>query len=104
VTTECNDSPHLCQNGAMDRGKLAYLVFSQPMDRVMAAIIPHAKTDEAGYFAIPHSWLGKFAVGAEKLDEDYPNMTMQFYSDGKLETVILTSAHSAANRQHSTRT
>jgi len=79
----------------MDRGKLAYLVFSQPMDRVMAAIIPHAKTDEAGYFAIPHSWLGKFAVGAE---------TMQFYSDGKLETVILTSAHSAANRQHSTRT
>lgn len=71
-------------------------VYSQPMDRGMAGIIPHAKTDEAGHFSIPNLWLGKFAVGAEKLDEDYPNMTMQFYSDGKFETVILTSAHSAA--------
>lgn len=71
-------------------------VYSQPMDRPMAAIVPHAKTDDAGHFAIPHLWLGKFAVGAEKLDEDYPNMTMQFYSGGKFETVILTSAHTAA--------
>jgi len=71
-------------------------VYSHPMDRAMAAIVPHAKTDEAGHFAILHLWLGKFAVGAEKVDEDYPNMTMQFYSDGKFETVILTSAHSAA--------
>jgi len=71
-------------------------VYSQPMDRGMAGIVPHAKTDEAGHFAILHLWLGKFAVGAEKVDEDYPNMTMQFYSDGKFETVILTSAHSAA--------
>lgn len=71
-------------------------VYSQPMDRGMAAIVPHAKTDEAGHFAIPHLWLGKFAVAAEKLDEDYPNMTMQFYSDGKFETVVLTSTNSAA--------
>jgi hypothetical protein len=72
-------------------------VYSQPMDRGMAGIVPHAKTDEAGHFAITHLWLGKFAVGAEKLDEDYPNMTMQFYSDGKFETVTLSSAHSAAS-------
>lgn len=75
---------------------LGATVYSFPMDRAMAAIVPHTKTDEAGHFAIPHLWLGKFAVGAEKLDEDYPNMTMQFYSDGKFEIVILTSAHSAA--------
>jgi hypothetical protein len=72
-------------------------VYSHPMDRAMAAIVPHAKTDEAGHFAILHLWLGKFAVGAEKVDEDYPNMTMQFYSDGKFETVVLSSARSVAS-------
>lgn len=71
-------------------------VYSPPMDRGMGAIVPHAKTDEAGHFAIPHLWLGKFAVGAEKLDEDYPNMTMQFYSDGKFETVVLSAASPVA--------
>ena len=60
-------------------------------------IIPHAATDERGHFAIPHLWLSKYAVGAEKLDEDYPNMTMQFYSDGKFDTVTLTSRRSAAS-------
>lgn len=72
-------------------------VHSKPIDRGMAAIVPQAKTDESGHFAIPHLWLGKFAVGAEKLEEDYPNMTMQFYNDGKFETAILSSERPAAN-------
>lgn len=36
-------------------------------------------------------------MGAEKLDEDYPDMTSQFYSDGKFETVTLTARHSSAS-------
>ena len=36
-------------------------------------------------------------MGAEKLDEDYPDMSSQFYSDGKFVTVVLTSRHSAAD-------
>ena len=71
-------------------------VYASPMDRPSIGKIPHATTDETGHFAIPHLWLGKYAVGAEKLDEDYPDMTSQFYSDGKFETVTLTSLHSIA--------
>jgi hypothetical protein len=72
-------------------------VYASPMDRAIGGIIPNAKTDRAGHFAISHLWFGKFAVGAEKLDEDYPNMTEQFYSDGKFETVTLTSRRAAAS-------
>ncbi len=63
----------------------------------MGAIIPHADTDETGYFAIhiPRSWFGKFAVAAKKEDEDYPDMGTQFYSDGKFKTITLTSDHPA---------
>jgi Carboxypeptidase regulatory-like domain len=72
-------------------------VYASPMDRPMVAIIPHAATDETGHFAIPHLQLGKYAVAAEKLDEDYPEMSEQFYSDGKLETVFLSARHAAAD-------
>jgi hypothetical protein len=70
-------------------------VYAQPMGRPMFGITPHADTDETGYFAIhiSPSWFGKFAVGAEKLDEGYLNLTNQFYSDGKFETVTLTTRH-----------
>jgi hypothetical protein len=63
----------------------------------MAAIVPHATSDETGHFAIPHLWLRKYAVAAEKKGEDYPNMSMQFSSDGTFETIILISRHSAAS-------
>jgi len=73
-------------------------VYAVPMGRPVSAIMPHADTDETGYFAIHifPSWFGRFAVGAEKLDEDYLNMTNQFYSNGKFETVTLTSGHRTA--------
>jgi hypothetical protein len=72
-------------------------VYAEPLGRPMSAIIPHADTDETGYLAIhiPSSWFGKFAVAAKKEDEDYPDMSKQFYSDGKFETVTLTSTHPA---------
>lgn len=72
-------------------------VYAQPMGRMMMSIVPHATTDEDGHFVISHLWLGKYAVGGEKQDEGYANMTMQFYSDGKFETVVLTSSSSVAN-------
>src|ERR1700747_2259237 len=72
-------------------------VYAQPMGRPMIGIVPHTTTDEGGHFSVSHLWLGKYAVGAEKLDEDYANMTSQFYSDGKFETVVLTSSHPAAS-------
>jgi hypothetical protein len=70
-------------------------VYAQPLGRGMGAMIPHANTDESGHFVIhiPRSWFGKFAVAAKKEDEDYPDMSKQFYSDGKIETVTLTSRH-----------
>lgn len=73
-------------------------VSAEPLGRLMQMAIPHAETDESGYFAIhiSRSWFGKFAVAAKKEDEDYPDMSMQFYSDGRFETVRLTSRHSAA--------
>ena len=72
-------------------------VYAEPLGRPMGAIIPHADTDETGYFAIhiSRSWFGKFTVTAKKEDEDYPNMSWQFYSDGKFETISLTSKHPA---------
>jgi hypothetical protein len=72
-------------------------VYAHPLDRGMAAIVPHATTDESGHFTVSRLWLGKYAVGGEKLDQDYPNMTSQFYSDGKFETVVLTSRNPAAS-------
>jgi hypothetical protein len=73
-------------------------VYADPVGRPIGAIIPHADTDEIGYFAIhiSRSWFGKFAVAAKKEDEDYPDMSKQFYSDGKFVTVTLTPRHSSA--------
>jgi hypothetical protein len=70
-------------------------VYAEPLGRPMGAIVPHADTDETGHYAIPipRSWFGKFAVAAKKEDEDYPDMSNQFYSDGKFQTVTLTSDH-----------
>jgi hypothetical protein len=72
-------------------------VYAVPLGRPMGAIVPHADTDETGHFVIyiPRSWFGKFAVAAKKEDEDYPDMSNQFYSDGKFETITLTSSHPA---------
>jgi len=72
-------------------------VYAGPMGRPIIGIVPHTTTSESGHFKITHLWLGKYAVGAEKLDEDYTNMTDQFYSNGKFKTVVLTSQHSAAS-------
>jgi len=63
----------------------------------MTGIIPHAATDETGHFAIPQLQLGKYAVAVEKLDADYPDMSKQFYSDGKFETVFLSARHAAGD-------
>ncbi len=82
------------ENGSPVNGATVY---ASPMDRPIIGIIPHFTTDGTGHFAIPHLWLGKYAVSAEKLDEDYPGMTSQFYSDGRFETVALTSRHSTAS-------
>lgn len=64
----------------------------------MIAITPHTETDASGHFVIyiPRSWFGEFAVTAKKESEDYPDTSMQFYSDGKFETVTLTSPHPSA--------
>lgn len=72
-------------------------VYASPMDHAIAGIVPHAKTDENGHFIIPHLFLGKYAVGAEKLNEEYLDTTKQFYSDGKFDTVTLTSGHPLAS-------
>lgn len=73
------------------------IVYASPLGRPIAAIIPQAETDETGYFRIdiPISWFGKFAVVAKKEDEDYPDMSQQFYSEGKFKTITLTSGHPA---------
>ncbi len=72
-------------------------VYASPMGRPIMGIIPHTTTDEKGHFAIPDLSLGKYAVAAEKLDEDYPDMSSQFFGDGKFATVVLTSRRSAAD-------
>jgi hypothetical protein len=72
-------------------------IYAQPMGRILAFVTPSAQTDEIGHFVITHLSLGKYAVAAEKQDEDFPNMSMQFYSDGKLERVALTPENPAAN-------
>jgi hypothetical protein len=71
-------------------------VYAHPMFGTIT-VVPHTTTNESGHFVISHLWLGKYAVGGEKLDEGYANMTSQFYSDGKCETVVLTSRNPAAN-------
>jgi hypothetical protein len=71
-------------------------VYATPIGRPIGAIIPHAETDETGYFVIHiyPSWFGRFAVTAKKEDENFPDMN-QFYSDGKFATVTLTPRHRA---------
>jgi hypothetical protein len=81
------------ENGNAAKG---VTVYAPPVGRPMAGIIPQTVTDESGHFAITHLWLGKYAVAAEKLDEDYPDMSKQFYSNGKFETVFLSTEHAAA--------
>jgi hypothetical protein len=81
------------EDGTAARGATVY---ASPMGRPFGGIIPHATADERGHFAILHLWLGPYAVGAEKLDEDYPNNSEQFYSGGKFKTVTLTVRRSAA--------
>jgi len=71
-------------------------VYAFPMDRALGAIIPRAMADENGNFVIRNLWLGKYALGGEKLSEDYLDMTNPFYGDDKFETVILTSDRPAA--------
>jgi hypothetical protein len=73
-------------------------VFASPIGRPIGAIIPHSNSDETGHFAIrvPGSWFGGFAVAAKKEDEDYPDMSRQFYSDGKFQTVTLTTLNPTA--------
>lgn len=85
----------LYESGHPVKGATAYAV---PLGRPMGAIIPHADTDQAGHFAIfiPDSWFGKFAVVAKKEDEDYPDTSKQFYSNGKFQTVTLTARHPSA--------
>jgi hypothetical protein len=70
-------------------------VYAVPLGRPMGAIIPHAETDETGYYAIQisRSWFGKFAVAAKKEDENFPDMSKQFYSDGNFQTATLTVNH-----------
>jgi hypothetical protein len=72
-------------------------VYAVPLGRPMGAIIPHAETDETGYYAIhiSRSWFGKFAVAAKKEDENFPDMSNQFYSDGNFQTATLTASHPA---------
>lgn len=80
------------EDGKPVRGATAY---AHPLGRPILAIIPHADSDETGHYAlrIPYSWFGKFAVAAKKEDEGYPDMTNQFYSDGKFQTVALSASH-----------
>jgi hypothetical protein len=72
-------------------------VYAAPLGRPMIAITPHAVSDETGYYAIhiSRSWFGKFAVAAKKEDEDFPDMSNQFYSDGNFQTVTLSANHTA---------
>lgn len=73
-------------------------VYADPLGRGMGAIVPHADSDENGHFTIhvAPSWFGRFAVAGKKEDEDYPDMSNQFYSDGKFQVVKLTSQHPTA--------
>ena len=86
------DGTVLYEDGRPAKGATVY---SSPLARPIIGIIPHADTDETGHFRIdiPSSWFGKFAVAAMKEDEDYPDMSKQFYSDGKFKTITLTSVH-----------
>jgi hypothetical protein len=70
-------------------------VYAVPLGKALVAILPHANSDESGHFSIriARSWFGDFAVAAKKEDEDYPDMSQQFYSDGKFRTVTLSANH-----------
>jgi hypothetical protein len=74
-------------------------VYAVPLGKALGAIIPHANSDESGHFSIriARSWFGDFAVAAKKEDEDYPDMSQQFYSDGKFKTVTLSANHPSRN-------
>jgi hypothetical protein len=97
---------HADENDGVIQGTVTYedgksvkgaTFYAQPLGRPMIGIVPHATADEDGHFVISHLWLGKYAVGGEKLDEDYANMTSQFYSNGKFGTVVLSSRSPAAS-------
>lgn len=80
------------ENGRPVRGATVYAV---PLGRAIGAIIPHADSDETGHYAIriSRSWFERFAVVAKKEDEDYPDLSKEFYSDGKFQTVNLSASH-----------
>ncbi len=100
VETGLIDGTVVYEDGIPTKGATVY---AYPLGRPMATIIPQADTDEIGYFRIeiPSSWFGKFAVAAKKEDEDYPDMSKQFYSDGKFQTITLTSGHPAETGHNS---
>lgn len=75
------------ENGNPANGATVYVV---PADRGFDLSFPRAKTDSTGHFVISHLWLGKFAIGAEKLDEGYPRMVDAFYNRFEFQTVTLT--------------
>lgn len=70
------------------------------MGRPMMGMVPHTTADESGHFVVSYLWLGKYAVGAEKLEEGFANMTSQFYNDGKFATVVLAPSNPAASTIH----
>ena len=72
-------------------------VYASAIFGLGAGIIPNAKTDKTGHFAITHLLLGKYAVTGEKQDEDYPRMVDRFYNSDKFQTVTLTSQHFTAS-------
>jgi hypothetical protein len=86
----------LYEDGRPANGATVYAI---PIGVVMAAVVPHSDSDKDGRFAIhiQRSWFGKFGVATKKDDEDYPDMSLQFYSAGKFERVTLTPEQSAAS-------
>jgi hypothetical protein len=98
--------PHADENEGVIQGTLIYedgkpvkdaTVHAEPLDRAMTGIVPYATTDKNGHFVVAHLLLGKYAVGGEKPDEGYPNMTIPFYSDFKFDTVVVSSRNPVAN-------
>jgi len=53
--------------------------------------IRYVETDQKGYFIIDHLSLGLYKVHTLKEEDKYPNTLLNFYSDGREPTVILSS-------------
>ena len=74
-------------------------VYAHPMDRPMAAIIPHATTDGSGSFTISMLDYGRYSVSAAKPDEGYPELYLAFYAGlrDNLPVVRLSAKHQFAS-------